>query len=165
MDAAYAADGTLAPEGPVWQALLVESSQNLTIDAVKKLKTWAEAGLPVILSGGMPGFYPLANGTIGDYTRELSSLSDSLNVYQVNTTGVAQQLSADHIAPLVGVKTNGRWYTTWSEAGDVSYTLVYCDLVGSTGEVLVATSETPYFCNARGLVKGLLSWYTCMMME
>ncbi|CAI6091447.1 unnamed protein product [Clonostachys chloroleuca] len=144
MDAAYAADGTLAPEGPAWQALLVESSQNLTIDAAKKLKTWAEAGLPVILSGGMPGFYPFANGTIGDYTRELSSLSDSL-------TGVAQQLSADHIAPLVGVKTNGRWYTTWSEAGDVSYTLVYCDLVGSTGEVLVATSEMPYFCNARGL--------------
>lgn len=97
-----AKNGLLAPEGPAWQAILVESSKNLTVDAIKHMKDLAAAGFPVIFSGGSPGFFPIHNDTKDVFEIELSDLKRSPQLYEVETGDVAKQLASIGLAPRVG---------------------------------------------------------------
>lgn len=150
-------DGVLGPDGPAWQAVVVQSSQNLTLDAVSKLQQYAAAGLPVILSGGLPGYHAQKyGGTATDFSSRLSTLiSSSANVHQVAAGGVAKLLSSLGLKPRVRARTDGTWYTTWREStttaadgDDVDYALVYCDLAPASGEIVVSSTKKPYLFNA-----------------
>jgi hypothetical protein len=150
LDQAQVRNGLLAPEGPAWKALVVERSQNLTIDAVQALRKFSQNGLPIIFSGGRPGFYPTGSGESDKtrYERELSSLLGSKNVYSVNSSRVADKLRALGLRPRAGVSTNGTCYTTWAEGpAGVGYAVVYSDVVQSTGTVTVTSTQTPFYLN------------------
>jgi hypothetical protein len=65
----------LAPDGPAWKALVMDSSQNLTLDGIDKVKDIASSGLPVVLTGGTPSFYATdVSGTDSSFSERLSSL-------------------------------------------------------------------------------------------
>ncbi|KAJ6112811.1 hypothetical protein N7512_008135 [Penicillium capsulatum] len=54
----------------------------MTLDAVSEIQRFADAGLPVVLSGGLPGYYP--SGEESEDSRvvqELHKLYDSPNVH------------------------------------------------------------------------------------
>lgn len=141
-------NGVLAPDGPAWRAFVVEATQNVTLDAARHLRQYAASGLPVILSGGSPGLYPHGDATdISEIKAEVSALLASDNVYSVDEGSVADQLASLGLRPRVGVRANGTWYTTSREAKGVTYVLVYADLVGSSGSIVVSSAETPYRLN------------------
>ncbi|KLU89722.1 hypothetical protein MAPG_08691 [Magnaporthiopsis poae ATCC 64411] len=146
-------DGVLGPDGPAWKAIVVQSSQNLTLNAVSKLQQYAAAGLPVILSGGLPGFYAQKDGgTATDFSDLLLTLTSNPNVHQVAAGGVAAHLSSLGLKPRVRAVTNGTWYTTWRESSaadeDIDYALVYSDLTPASGEIVVSSTKKPYLFNA-----------------
>ncbi|KAL2861838.1 hypothetical protein BJX68DRAFT_273929 [Aspergillus pseudodeflectus] len=136
LDEAYVEEGVLAPRGPAWRAMLIESSENLTVEAVKVLQRYTMAGLPVILSGGSPGFFPFASDTKEEFDREISHLKSLRIVHEVESLDAAKQLSLLGLSPRVGTKTNGTWYTSWTEAKGVNYALVYSDMSYSTGKLI-----------------------------
>ncbi|KAL2823799.1 hypothetical protein BDW59DRAFT_180464 [Aspergillus cavernicola] len=141
-------NGILAPDGPAWKAFIVESSQNLTMDAVRALTSFARDDLPVVFSGGVPGYYPTGNDSDNtNFKSELSRLLRSRNVHTVSGGRVAHKLSALGLRPRVEVKTNGTCYTIWAEAEGMGYAVVYSDLTKSTGSITVASTETPYYMN------------------
>lgn len=72
--------GTLAAPGPTWKAFVIESNQTLTLEAMDSLKAFAEAGLPVIISGGRPGYYFLG-WDIDNFIQRLSDLLNTQNVH------------------------------------------------------------------------------------
>lgn len=51
-------DDILAPEGPAYRALVINSTSQLTVSAVDHIRRYAQMGLPVILNGADPGYYP-----------------------------------------------------------------------------------------------------------
>lgn len=140
--------GVLAPEGPAWKASVVGSTSNLTLGVIASLRRFAESGLPIIFVRGSPSFYPAgADTNITVFEEELSALQSSERVYSVAEGQLASQLSALGLFPRVAVTTNGTWYTTWRETEDAGYTLIYADLVGSSGQVTIADTRTPFFLN------------------
>ncbi|KAF2183515.1 hypothetical protein K469DRAFT_728036 [Zopfia rhizophila CBS 207.26] len=145
MKTLYVKNGTLASEGPDWKAFLIESSENLTVNAIRTLSRYARAGLPVIVSGGSPGWYPVADDTKEDFHSELSKFLKSPNVFEVESGGVANQLSALSLSARIAVSANGTWYTTWSESDSIGYAFVFADLVDSSGEITVLNTKTPYY--------------------
>ncbi|KAL2797241.1 hypothetical protein BJX66DRAFT_323443 [Aspergillus keveii] len=141
-------NGILAPDGPAWKAFIVESTQNLTIDAIKALDRFARDGLPVIFSGGTPGYYPTGRDTQKPkFDRDLAHLLRLRNVHTVATGSVARKLRELGLRPRVEAKTNGTCYTTWGEADQYSYAVVYSDLVSSTGSITVDSTEAPFILN------------------
>ncbi|KAL5592436.1 hypothetical protein FOBRF1_013462 [Fusarium oxysporum] len=144
----YVKDGTLAPDGPAWKAFLIEASENLTTHATCMLGAYAKAGLPVILAGGVPGWYPVANETRAEFQLEISRLLELPNVFEAELGGVADQLAALDVAPRVAVTSNGTWYATWSELDGIGYAFVLADLVLSTGNITVLSTGTPYYYDA-----------------
>ncbi|KAF4443320.1 hypothetical protein FALBO_17268 [Fusarium albosuccineum] len=81
---AHVKNGVLAPEGPAWKAFIVEASQNVTLSAVVTLQSFAQNGLPVILSGGVPKYYSTKDGADKTkFERQLSNLLRTKNVHRV----------------------------------------------------------------------------------
>ncbi|KAJ0417245.1 hypothetical protein BJY00DRAFT_325726 [Aspergillus carlsbadensis] len=141
-------NGVLAPDGPAWKAFIVENTQNLTLDAVEALARFARGGLPVIFSGGTPGYYPTGrNPQKPKYDRDLAHLLRLRNVHRVAAGSVARKLRELGLRPRVEVKTNGTCYTTWGEVDEYSYAIVYSDLVASTGSITVDSTEPPFILN------------------
>lgn len=141
-------NGVLAPAGPAWKAFAVESTSNITLGAIASLQRFAESGLPIIFVGGSPSFYPTgADTNLTVFEDKLAALQSSEGVYSVDEGQLADQLSALGLAPRVAVTTNGTWYTTWRETEDAGYALIYADLVGSSGDVTIADTRTPFFLN------------------
>lgn len=139
----------MAPDGPAWKALIVESSQNLTLDSVKRLKSFAQKGLPVVFSGGEPAYYPTADGSRKDeFDRQLSLLLRSKNVHSVASGKVADKLKSLGLQPQIQANTNGTLYTSWTETNKVGYALIYSDLARSTGTITVNSKQAPFYFNA-----------------
>ena len=144
-------NGILAPDGPAYKAMVVTSDQNLTIEGIGYLKGFAQSNLPIIVTGGTPGYYPSSNSSEREATE--SAISDFLstaNVYQVGEGEVASQLTSLGFKPKVGVQTNGTWYTTWREDAEsgTDYAFVFNNLGPSDGEITVTSTKTPYIFNA-----------------
>ncbi|KAL2884344.1 hypothetical protein SGCOL_000285 [Colletotrichum sp. CLE4] len=147
---AYVDDGNLAPEDAAYQAMVILGSQNLTQLSIAKLKSFTEAGLPIIVAGSAPGLYASESQIISkkdSFHDELSDLLNQKNVYQVAEGQISQKLRDLNLEPRVGVRTNGTWYSTWRDdkASGISYAHVFGDLVAATGEVVVQSKNTPYF--------------------
>ncbi|RYP50579.1 hypothetical protein DL768_003924 [Monosporascus sp. mg162] len=148
MGQAVVQNGILASNGPAWKALVVEGAQNLSLTTVRKLQEYAEAGLPIVVSGGLPHFYSSGNGDdIADYNKELSALLRIKNVHSVSSGQVASKLASLGLHPRVAVATNGTWYTGWRGTDRFGCAFVYSDLVASSGTVMVSSTQKPYYLN------------------
>ncbi|PYI25918.1 hypothetical protein BP00DRAFT_461432 [Aspergillus indologenus CBS 114.80] len=142
---AYVKNGSLAPDGPEFRAMIIPGSSNLTLDAISYIKDYASAGLPVILSGGLPNIYFTEDGTEAAARAELASLQTTQNVYTVAADQAAGKLSALGISPRVKVQADGTWYSTWRSDNDgTEYLFILSDLVKSAGTVSVETTKQPY---------------------
>ncbi|RAH44977.1 uncharacterized protein BO95DRAFT_391087 [Aspergillus brunneoviolaceus CBS 621.78] len=142
---AYVKNGSLAPDGPEFRAMIITRSSNLTLDAVIHIKNYARAGLPVILSDGLPNIYFTEDGTETATRAELASLQATQNVHTVAAGQAASKLSALGISPRVKVQADGTWYSTWRTDSDgTDYLFILSDLVKSAGRISVATTKQPY---------------------
>ncbi|KAL4926579.1 uncharacterized protein BDV17DRAFT_299664 [Aspergillus undulatus] len=140
----------LAHDGPAWKAFIVDAAQNLTLDALEAFDHFSRNGLPVIFSGGLPGYYPSEDG--GDRTkfeRKLARLltGKSKNIHMVAHGEVTKKLRTLGLRPQVEVDTNGTCYTAWNEADGRSYAVIFSDSVKSTGTITVQSTKTPYLLN------------------
>ncbi|KAB8214872.1 hypothetical protein BDV33DRAFT_227939 [Aspergillus novoparasiticus] len=147
-------NGTLGPDGPRFKALVVESASNMTLSGLDNIQEYATQGLPIILSGGLPGIFPSANASESAAIEAgLTHLSTSTNVHLVRTGGVAEKLSALGLSPRIQVQTNGKWLTTWREdsSSGIDYALIFCDSNTSSGYITVtgsAKDKVPFYLNA-----------------
>ena len=147
-------NGTLGPDGPRFKALVVTSDSNMTLSGLRKIQEYATHGLPIIISGGLPGIFPSANESeSATIEAGLIQLSTSANVHLVRPGGVADKLSALGLSPHIQVQTNGRWLTTWREdsSSGIDYALIFCDSNTSSGYITVtgsARDKVPFYLNA-----------------
>lgn len=141
-------DNTLGPDGPAYQAMVITSNSNLTLDGVRYIQKYARAGLPVILSGGDPDVYASHDSRDTPAIKQaIQSLKQTRNVYSVSAGKVAAKLQALSIQPRVAIQTNGTWYSTWREDAQngMDHAFVFCDGNASTGTVSIASSKAPIF--------------------
>ncbi|KAE8339446.1 hypothetical protein BDV24DRAFT_152798 [Aspergillus arachidicola] len=147
-------NGTLGPDGPRFKALVVESDSNMTLSGLDNIREYATQGLPIILSGGLPGIFPSANESESAAIEAgLTRLSTSANVHLVRRGGVADKLSALGLSPHIQAQTDGRWLTTWREdsSSGIDYALIFCDSNTSSGYITVtgsAKDKVPFYLNA-----------------
>ncbi|KAL4925374.1 uncharacterized protein BDV17DRAFT_284052 [Aspergillus undulatus] len=153
--------GLMAPEGPRYQALVVTSEQNVTLDAVRKIQCFADDGLHVLLAGGMPGYFPSGTGRTEEGDRAavssaLQTLQNARNVYIVDGHEIASTLEALNLLPRVAVQTNGTWYPVYRTDNETrtDYIFLFSNPASatstskSTGSITVQTTKTPYVFNA-----------------
>lgn len=147
MTNARVADGLLAPESPAYKAMVITSHQNVTLDAVNRLQQYAQDGLPIILSGGLPGYYASSNAAdVRAVSLALQKLKNTKNVYSVGTHEIAQKLTALNLAPRVRVQTNGTWYPVFRTDNATDYAFLFSTASSvSSGSITVQTTKTPYF--------------------
>ncbi|KAK5129265.1 hypothetical protein LTR08_003644 [Meristemomyces frigidus] len=156
---AYVSNGTLAPNRQAFKALVIRANNTLTVSGVNKLVEWAQAGLPIVISGGLPQNltgYDAGNGT--QYARSaLASIVDLNNVHSVPYDNLAASLQALGFAPRTAVSADRIWYTYRREDANasVTYTFVYNDAFdselgegASTGSVTFETIGVPYMYDA-----------------
>ncbi|KAJ4245748.1 hypothetical protein NW762_013872 [Fusarium torreyae] len=138
---AFVRDRILAPEGPSYQALVVPGISNLTLGAVNHLSNYAKRGLPIIISGGTPDYYPNGASSKAQLVKKaISALQKQRNVHSVAEDGVPNLLISLGLKPRVGASFQGKGtlHTTWREDLDngVSYAYIYSDLDESAGELV-----------------------------
>ncbi|KAE8137002.1 hypothetical protein BDV38DRAFT_293566 [Aspergillus pseudotamarii] len=154
LPAATVRNGTLGPDGPRFKALVITSNSTMTLSGLHKIQEYAILGLPIIMSGGLPGIFPSANESVSATIEAgLAHLSTSPNVHLVRTGGVADKLSALGLSPHIQVQTDGRWLTTWREdsSSGIDYALIFCDSNTSSGYITItgsAKDKVPFYLNA-----------------
>ncbi|RDW76315.1 uncharacterized protein DSM5745_06307 [Aspergillus mulundensis] len=150
-------NGVLGPDGPRFKALIVTSTSNMTLSGVQRIQEYANHGLPVLFTGGLPGIYDSARGNGTETALIQTALTDlassSENVYLVDTGSAAKKLASLGLAPNIKVQTNGKWWTTWREdaSSGVDYALIFCDTNASSGYITVtgpASKKIPFYLNA-----------------
>lgn len=158
-------DGVLAPDGPAYRALIIPGDANITASAIGKIQEYAAEGLPIILSGGTPGYYYSGNGTEkGAVLEGIEALQADANVYSVADGGAADLLTQLGIIPNVRVSTNGSWIPTWRE--DAESKSMYCFVLNdsenfTTGTIDVPTTAVPYIMDTwTGEERPLLKYET-----
>ena len=146
ISSAYVADNLLAPKGPAYKAMVVTSHQNVTLDAVNRLQEFAQAGLPIILSGGLPGYYASGNASNENaVSSALQSLKTNKNVHSAGANEIAQKLTDLSITPRVRVETNGTWYPVFRTDDPTDYVFILStSSSASSGFITVQTAKTPY---------------------
>ncbi|RMY75379.1 hypothetical protein D0862_13944 [Hortaea werneckii] len=156
---AVVSDGVLAPQRQAFKALILRGNDTLTVAGTEKLVRWANEGLPIIVSGGLPQNltgYDTGNSTA--YVRSaLASIFDLDNVHVVPYDNLASSLMALGFTPRTSVSAENVWYTYWREDADKSivWTYVYNDgwdyelgEGASTGTVTYETTGVPYLYDA-----------------
>ncbi|KAL4960023.1 uncharacterized protein BDV14DRAFT_205135 [Aspergillus stella-maris] len=149
-------DGVLANSGPGYRAIVVTSEQNVTLHAVNKLQDFADDGLPVILAGGLPGYYPFGTNFESQKDKKavnaaLQTLQSSKNVYTIGATDIAERLEFLNVYPRVSVETNGTWYPVYrtdNETGTEHVFLFSDSPSTSTGSITIHSTKKPYTFNA-----------------
>ncbi|KAM5353225.1 hypothetical protein ACJ41O_003189 [Fusarium nematophilum] len=123
-------DNLLGPDGPAWQALVVQHTENLTTSAIETLRTYSEEGLPIILSGGIPAYWATrSRGNKKQFQNAVEQLVNSENVHLVDEGQVASKLAALGLHPRAYVAAPSIVHTTWREDVDneVNYAFLYND--------------------------------------
>lgn len=153
---AYVANGSLAPDSQAFQAMVIRSNQSLTTSGVSKLVEFADAGLPILFSGGLPTDFldgSSAASQISDANASLQSLVGMPNVHVISSENLAETLTDIGIHPRVRVSANMTWRAYWreDERTSTSYVYVYNDATNyprgqgsSIGNITVQTSGKPY---------------------
>jgi hypothetical protein len=109
---------------------------------------FADAGLPVILSGGDPHYYVTGDGSDRPkFEHAITSLKKLSKVYTTADGKLADKLASLDLDPHVRVHTNGTWYTTWRESikEKMHFVLVLNDGSASMGYIEVRSRRRPYF--------------------
>ncbi|KAJ5357882.1 hypothetical protein N7541_005040 [Penicillium brevicompactum] len=148
---AYVSDGLLAPEAPAYQALVITAQENMTLDAVSRIQKLANSGLPIVLSGGIPGYYPTGNASDRDAVMAaLRNLKNSDNVHTAPSGGVASKLKDLSIHPRVEVVTpsNATWYPVMRTENSTDYVFVFSKGSAAQGYLRVNSTKTPYTLNS-----------------
>ncbi|CAG7921801.1 unnamed protein product [Penicillium olsonii] len=148
---AYVSDGILAPEAPAYQALVVTAQENVTLEAVSKIQNFANSGLPVILSGGLPGYYPTGNASDKDaVAAALRNLRNSENVHTASRGKLASKLKALGIRPRVEASTssNATWYPVLRTEHSTDYVFTFSKGSAGQGHLRVNSTKTPYALNS-----------------
>lgn len=155
---AYVSDGVLAPDRQAFKALIVRANDSLTLPGVEKLAEYANQGLPVILSGGIPttvfGHDQSGNQNL---TATIEGLTQLENVHVVPYEGLASSLAAIDMAPRASIVSNGSWYTYWRDdaATSTQFVYVYNDATGiplgggmTVGNISLETTGDPFIYDA-----------------
>lgn len=141
----------LASQGPGIKAIVVTQDANITVSTIRRLKDYAAKGLPIILSGGTPQYYPISiDGGVDAFRTGLQELAYSRSVYTTGSGNIAKALASHGVSPRVRVQTNGTWHITWREdkEAQVDYAFIFCDGGGSQGKITTTTDKVPYVFNA-----------------
>lgn len=155
---AYVEGGVLAPNRQAFKAMIVRGNDTLTITGVQKLVEYAQAGLPILFSGGVPQNLTGYNVTGTQYVRSaLNSILHLDNVHIVPFDNLASSLSALGITPRTAVNADRIWYTYWREDTNASrsYVYLYNDAWdsergggSSTGSITFEETGVPYMYDA-----------------
>ncbi|ETS81575.1 hypothetical protein PFICI_06577 [Pestalotiopsis fici W106-1] len=148
---AYIENNVLGPDGPAWKALIVYSSQNLTVSALETLSEYADEGLPVVLVDGDPGCYSLKDRSpCENYSSQLVALKDRDTVYSATAEALSSLLKSLGINPRISADQKGSMYTVWRDLAQnaTEYAFIFADLVPFSGHITFATTKTPYLLNA-----------------
>ncbi|KAK4549904.1 hypothetical protein LTR36_005205 [Oleoguttula mirabilis] len=176
LPSATVVDGILAPDAQAFKVMVVRANDSLTIDGVSKLVEFAQAGLPIVLAGGIPKMYV---GTYKPLTLRQSkrSLRDAValpNVHVTNAYAVASTLEALGIRPRTRITAiapaNATWFTNWrsDENNSVDYVFIYNDVMhlpqgqgSSTGSIEFQSVGVPFAYDAwTGEQKPVLAYNT-----
>ncbi|KFY59085.1 hypothetical protein V496_05816 [Pseudogymnoascus sp. VKM F-4515 (FW-2607)] len=162
LEQAIVRDGVFAPNAQAAKAIIIRGNDKLTPEGVQYHATYAAAGLPTVISGGLPSKYGSGNqAAVSKAKAILRGLLSLKNVHQVPLEGLAARIKSMGITPRVQVQSNGSWYPRWREdsSGDI-YVWIYNDGADSAGSLTFATSGTPYFLNAWTGEEELIFEYT-----
>lgn len=153
-------NNTLGPDQQAFKAFIIMHNDTMTLAGVRTVKLWAEQGLPLVFSGGLP-FEVSTHSEAKNLHSIMTMLKDLTalpNVYVVPANNLAESLvSIVGVTPYTSVQSTRPWLTHWREDEDASITFVilYNDATGvspgeahSTGTVTFATSGVPYTYDA-----------------
>lgn len=137
----------------------MRGNDSLTVSGVATLVEWANAGLPIIVSGGFPQNltgYNASGGT--EYVRSaLAGIANFENVHVVPYDNLAASLTTLGFIPRTSVNAERIWNTAWREdvKASVSYIFLYNDAYdsefgggASKGSVTFDTTGVPYLYDA-----------------
>ncbi|KAI9692010.1 MAG: hypothetical protein M1820_009585 [Bogoriella megaspora] len=130
-------DGTvLAPDFQAFKAMIIRANDSLTVDGTARLAQYANAGLPILFSGGVPSYLASFNASGADYVNQtISSLTALPNVHVVPYNALAESVASIGIVPRAAFSNhNGTWFTHWRRDDNASadYALVYNDATFSS---------------------------------
>ncbi|KAL9109497.1 MAG: hypothetical protein Q9227_005832 [Pyrenula ochraceoflavens] len=149
-------NGILAPDAQGFKALVVRANDSLTIEGVTKLGEFANAGLPIIFSGGVPSFYLGTNSAaeLQNANQTLGRLSLLPNVHVTPSyAGLADTIVSLGIVPLTKLSSNVTWSTYWrsDSANNADYVYIYNDApysqpgeANSEGSIEFQSTGIPY---------------------
>ncbi|RFU31735.1 hypothetical protein B7463_g4619, partial [Scytalidium lignicola] len=153
-------NNTLAPDYQGFKALVVRANDSLTIDGVSKLVEFAQAGLPVVFSGGIPISY-LGTNDAEALARSQQALNKTASLSNVHVTssydGLASTLAGISIQPATKLSTTVSWYTLYrrDSTAQIDYYYIYNDAIasprgqgGSNTIVEFSSIGVPYEFNA-----------------
>jgi hypothetical protein len=149
-------DGVLASDAQAFRAIVVRASDSMTTAGVAKLVEFASAGLPIIMSGGIPSSYLGTNSasSLEEANGSLQNITTLPNVHVTEASDLAPTLSSIGIVPYTELSTNSNWYTMRrhdNESG-TDYIFIYNDAApsGTYSSVNISFSSTgyPYVYNA-----------------
>lgn len=148
----------LASNRQAFKALIVRANDSLTLSGVQKLAEYANQGLPIVLSGGIPstvfGHDQAGNQNL---TATLEGLTQLDNVHVVPYEGLASSLASIEISPRASIASNGSWYTYWRDdaATSTQFVYVYNDATGvplgggmTVGNISLETRGNPFIYDA-----------------
>ena len=152
---------TLAPNAQAFKALIVRANDSLTLDGVRKLVEFANAGLPIVLAGGIPSSVlgTLAPTVMQQVQRDLATISRLSNVHVTDSYLIAPTISSLGLAPLTRISpdTNASWFTYWRSdpTTGIEYVFVYNDAMHlpqgtgvSNATIEFQSTKMPYEYNA-----------------
>ncbi|KAJ4413671.1 hypothetical protein N0V82_008400 [Gnomoniopsis sp. IMI 355080] len=155
---AQVGDGVFAPNRQAFKALIVRANDSLTLSGVHSLAEYANQGLPVILSGGIPSTTIGHNQTGNEnLTATIEGLTQLDNVHVVPYEDLASSLASLNISPRTEIVSNGSWYTYWRENSTESseFIFVYNDATNvplgegmTIGNISFETTGTPFLYDA-----------------
>jgi len=149
-------DGVLAPDAQAFKVLVVRGNDTLTLDGVSRLVDFANAGLPIVLLGGVSSTY-LGTNQAEAVTKSQEALKKATSLPNVHVMdsydGLASTLNSLGIKPATRLATNATWYTLRRSEpeSNVEYYFVYNDdLISPAGGgkmktvVEFSSTGTPY---------------------
>jgi hypothetical protein len=149
LETAYVQDGSFAPTRQAFKALIIRGNDTMTISGAEYLFKYANEGLPIIVSGGLPTTYDTAsNGTAAAIT-SLQRILSLPNVQQIGNEGVGEVVKSLGITPRTKVNTTGTWYTRWRETTDGdTYVYIFNNGEDSEGTISFNNTFSPTILNA-----------------
>ncbi|KFY14470.1 hypothetical protein V492_02598 [Pseudogymnoascus sp. VKM F-4246] len=162
LEKAIVRNKVFAPNAQAARAIIIRGNDTLTPEGVEYLATYAAAGLPIVISGGLPSKYGSGNqAALSKAKAAFQGLLSRINVHQVPLEGLAASLNSIGITPRIQVQSNGSWYSRWRETskGDI-YAWIYNDGADSIGSLIFSTTGTPYYLNAWTGEEELIFEYT-----